>query len=145
MANPNPNTEGLKKPQWQNIPTVVIRIPETFRSELMAIAKQLDSGDHVVYPSDCKALNREIQRLQFELEAAKLENEKLQAQIKQFNPQVINVQTNKLQDWYDKTLPKLKTESGYKVNSASQLIKELISLKPEISSCSKPKQNIDNP
>jgi uncharacterized protein YlxW (UPF0749 family) len=111
----------------------------------MAIAKQLDSGDHVVYPSDCKALNREIQRLQFELEDLQAKNEKLQAQINQSNAQVINVQTSKLEDWYDETLPKLKTESGYKVNSASQLIKELISLKPGISSCKKPKRNIDNP
>lgn len=140
MANPNPNTEGLKKPQWRNIPTVVIRIPELFKGELMAIAKQLDSGDHVVYPSDCKALNREIQRLEFELEAAKLENEKLQAQINQPNGQSINVQSYQLQNWYDKALPKLKTESGYKANSASKLINELISLKPETSSCKKPKR-----
>lgn len=145
MANPNPNTEGLDKPKWNSTPTVAIRIPEVYKGEIMQFAREIDSGNHLILPSDCKSLNWEIKRLETELEILKAENEKLKAQKLEDLRANNSVQRNSLEDWYQETLPKLGTEKGYKSNSASQLIKELKALDTQTSSCCKPKQIIDIP
>ncbi len=88
MANPNPNTKGLMKALWHNTPTVAIRVPEKFKEEIMAFARHLDRGYYVWSRDDCKRIVSENERLRSELEAARLEIEKLQAQIPQNkNPQ----------------------------------------------------------
>jgi hypothetical protein len=145
MANPNPNTSGLDKPKWNNTPTVAIRIPQAFVGEIMQFSRDIDSGNHLILPSDCKSLNREIQRLETELEILQAENEKLRKQLSKSNNEDNSVHSNNLKTWYEETLPKLGTEKGYKSNSASQLIKDIKSIKSQTSSCFKPEQIIDIP
>ena len=143
MPNLNPNTAGLDKPKWHNLPTVAIRIPETFKDEILRFAREIDSGYHLIFPSQCKALIKKTQQLETELEILKAENEKLQTQIQKQSQQSNSVHSNKLEDWYQETLPKLGVETGYKSNSASQLIKRMKELEPKILAATKPTQSVD--
>ncbi|MEA5497801.1 hypothetical protein VB834_17735 [Limnoraphis robusta Tam1] len=83
MANSNPNTKGLQKAMWLNVPTVAVRVPERFKEEIMAFARHLDMGYFVWNVDDCKKIVRENVRLRTELEEARLEVEQLRSQIAQ--------------------------------------------------------------
>ncbi len=43
-SNPNSHKNLGALPKWKNRPTVAIRIPEVFKEDLLAKAKQLDEG-----------------------------------------------------------------------------------------------------
>jgi len=52
MANPNPDTSGLKQPKWNHTPTTPIRVPTVFADELLAIARRMDRGEAIPVASD---------------------------------------------------------------------------------------------
>lgn len=47
------NTKGLTKPKWKNVPTVAVRVPSVFVSQILAYARELDeSGSEEKKSSD---------------------------------------------------------------------------------------------
>jgi hypothetical protein len=56
MANQNPNKDGLvqQSAKWQHLPTVAIRVPETFRDRLLSTARSWDAGETEQEPVQMK-------------------------------------------------------------------------------------------
>lgn len=52
MANYNPDTSGLKQPNWNHTPTRPIRVPDEFADELLAIARRMDQGEAIALMSE---------------------------------------------------------------------------------------------
>lgn len=42
---PNPTGKGLPPGKWNNLPTKLIRVPQTFAEEILAIARAMDRGE----------------------------------------------------------------------------------------------------